>query len=283
MKNIFLFIRRYFIFICFIILQIICIVLLSNSSKSHQAFFAAYSNEITGKINHKYNNLIEYFSLKKVNEQLAQENATLRNLLTSNFITIDSSIQTKIDSSIRDTLNRIRKYQYMPAKVVGNTLYFKTNYLQLERGALQGVKYGMSVIAPQGVVGVVTEVGNNYCKVMSLLHSSTRVSAMMKKTKSTGDIEWDGLDPHFVTMKKVSRGNAVTIGDTVVTSTYSVNFPSDIMIGKVVEIKQDPSTSFNNIKVKLSTDFYSLQYVYIVKNFRFAEQSALINLKDNKE
>ncbi len=260
-----------------------CIVLLSNSSKTHQAFFAAYTNEVTGKIDRQYDNWIEYFSLKKVNKQLSDENARLRNLLASNFLSADSSKKIMIDSSIRDTLNRVRKYTYLPAKVVGNSLYLRANYLQLERGSLKGVTKGMSVVSPEGIVGVVVEVSDNYCKVMSLLHSNTRVSAMMQKSKSSGDIEWDGSDPHFVTMKKVSKSAAVAIGDTVVTSTYSANFPSNILIGTVAEVKPEPSSSFNNIKVKVTTNFFSLQYVYLVENIRYVEQTTLANKKDNKE
>ena len=264
-------------------MQIVCIVLLSNSSKTHQAFFAAYTNEITGKVDHQYDNWIEYFSLKKVNKQLSDENARLRNLLAADILSTDSSKKTIVDSSIRDTLNRVRKYTYLPAKVVGNSLYLRANYLQLERGSLQGVTKGMSVVSPEGIVGVVVEVSDNYSKVMSLLHSNTRVSAMMQKSKSSGDIEWDGSDPHFVTMKKVSKSATVAIGDTVVTSTYSANFPSNILIGTVVEVKPEAGSSFNNIKVKVATNFFSLQYVYLVENIRYVEQTTLINKKDNKE
>ncbi len=283
LKNIFLFISHYFILICFVILQIVCIVLLSNSSKTHQAFFAAYANEVTGKVDHQYNNWVEYFSLKKVNKQLADENARLRNLIATDLLTADTSKKISIDSTLKDTLNRVRKYTYLPAKVVGNSLYLKANYLQLERGSLQGVIKGMSVVSPQGIVGVVVEVSDNYSKVMSLLHSNTRVSAMMQKSKSSGDIEWDGTDPHFVTMKKVSKSAAVAKGDTIVTSAYSANFPSNILVGTVVDIKPDPSSSFNNIKVKVATDFFSLQYVYLVENIRYVEQTTLANKKDNKE
>jgi rod shape-determining protein MreC len=84
-------------------------------------------------------------------------------------------------------------------------------------------------------------------------------------------------------MKKVSKSAAVTIGDTVVTSTYSANFPSNILIGTVAEIKPEPSSSFNNIKVKVATNFFSLQYVYLVENIHYVEQTTLANKKDNKE
>ena len=140
----------------------------------------------------------------------------------------------------------------------------------------------MSVVSPQGIVGVVVEVSDNYCKVMSVLHRNSKVSAMLKKGGTSGDIEWDGLDPHFVTMKKVSKSSAVAKGDTVLTSNYSAKFPGNIMVGTVVDVKQDPGTSFFNLKIKTATDFFSIQYVYLVQNVRYEEQTILEKKKDTK-
>ena len=117
-------------------MEIACIILLSNSSKTHQVFFTAASNEITGRFDKQYNNWRYYFSLKETNEQLVAENARLRNLLPSNFQVIDTSKKTILDSSLRDSLGKIRKYTVFPAKVIGNTISLQANFLTLERGSL---------------------------------------------------------------------------------------------------------------------------------------------------
>ncbi len=257
--------------------------MLSNSSKTHEAFFASAANEVTGGINKKYYGFKEYFSLKQINKQLAEENALLKNQLISNYDIPDTSVLVVTDSLIRDTLNRPRKYIYLPAKVVGNSVVSNANFLMLERGSKQGIQIDMAVVSPQGIVGVVREVSENYCKVMSLLHHNSGVSAMLQKSKSSGDIFWDGNDPHFVTMRKVSKSANVKIGDTVVTSTYSSNYPSGIMIGTVVEVKPDPAASFNNLKLKTATNFFNIQYVYVIKNTRYDEQTSLSNKKDAKQ
>lgn len=282
MKNIFLFIQRYFVLICFCILQIICFVLLSGSSKTHEAFFASRVNEVTGKVNKQYYGFREYFSLKQTNKELADENARLKNLLKANFETPDTSLVIKIDTLTKDTLNRFRRFTYLPAKVVGNSINTKTNYLMLYRGSLQGVKKDMSVVSANGIVGRVIEVSENYCKVMSLLHQNSKVSAMVKKNNTSGDIEWDGNDPHFVTMQKVSKSANVVIGDTIVTSTYSAAYPANEMVGKVVEIKNDPAASFYILKIKTATNFFNIQFVNIIKNAGYEEQTTLIQKKDSK-
>lgn len=282
MKNIFLFIRTYLALVVFLTLQIVCIVFLSHYSKTHEAYFASAANEVTGRINSRYNNFSGYFILKEVNRQLAEENARLRNELKSNFITVDSSKKLHIDSVQVDSITKYRKYFYLPAKVVNNSIALQNNYVTLERGSNQGIKKGMSVVGPEGIVGMVTEVSNNYSLVMSLLHHNSRVSAMLKKDNSLGSIEWDGVDPSYLVLKNIPKSEKVIKGDTVLTSYYSANFPSNLMIGTVAGISSDPASNFYTIKVKTATNFYTLQYVNVIDNKRSDEQLQLEQKKINE-
>ncbi|NCT92807.1 MAG: rod shape-determining protein MreC [Chitinophagaceae bacterium] len=277
MKNIFLFIRRYFTFLSFLLLQIAAIILLSSSSPSHEAFFAAATSEMVGKIDERYSKLRNYFNLAETNRQLVEENNRLKNMLAANFQAPDSSRINFTDTIHRDTLGRFRKFTWLPARVIGNTVTLQTNFLTLERGSLQGVKKGMAVISPQGIVGVVVETSDNISKVMSLLHRNSRVSAMLKKDNNAGTIEWDGSDPAYLTLRNISKSAKIAKGDSVVTSTYSANFPSSLMVGTVADIIADPSSNFYTLKVKTATNFFSIQYVYLVENSRYNEQVALEN------
>lgn len=249
--------------------------MLSKSSKTHEAFFSFYDNEAIGNINRGYNNFTYYFSLKQINKQLATENSQLRNQIPANLIAPDSNQKLFVDTTLTDTIGRYRKYTYLPANVVGNTITLQNNFLTLERGSQQGVKVGMSVISPQGIVGVVLHVSDNYSIVMSALNRNSKVSAMLKKDKNAGSIEWNGETPYFLTLKNIGKGVKVNIGDTVVTSNYSANFPSNIMIGTIAGKTADPASNFYTLKVKVSTNFSSLQYVYLVKNVRYDEQKDL--------
>ena len=255
-----------------------------KSSKTHDAFFTENINEATGKINKEYNGFYAYFSLKVINRQLADENVWLRNQLKTNVIAPDSSRKQIIDTTLKDTLNRYRKFIFLPALAVANTLTSENNFLTLERGSLQAVKKDMSVIGPQGIVGTVVDVSENYCRVMSILNRKSSVSAMLQKDNVAGSIDWDGKDPSFVTLKNIPKSAKVVNGDSVITSNYSAKFPSHIMIGTIAGISADASSNFYTLKVKTSTNFYSIGWVNLVLNTRFTEQAALENkaLKTNE-
>ena len=272
MKNIFDFIFRHFTLLSFLLLQTAAIYMLTQASTSHQTFFSSKMNDATTKINERYYNMRGYFFLRETNEKLAQENARLLNLLGSNIAAPDSSIRIVTDSVYKDSLNKFRKYNWLPAKVIGNTVSLQANFFTLERGSIQGVKKGMAAICPEGIVGVVIEVSENTSKVMSLLHRNSRVSAMLKKDNNAGSIEWDGASPYFLLLRNVSKSAKVLKGDTVVTSTYSANFPPNQIVGRVAEINADPSSNFYTLKIRTAANFFTLQYVYLVENLRYQEQ-----------
>ena len=275
MKNIFLFIRRYFIFLFFLVLQIVSFILLVNYNQTHEAAYSNIASEAIGRINLQFNNVQSYFKLKEINRQLSEENARLKNVMGINFEGPDTTRLAVLDSLVRDTLGRQRKYLWLPARVVNNTTSSQTNYLTLHRGSKQGIMKDMAVIGPDGVVGTVIDVSENYSRVMSLLHRNSKVSSMLKKGNVAGSVEWDGKDPHFLTLRNITRSVPVTKGDTVVTSNYSANFPSQIMVGTVVSIAADPSSNSYTITLRASTNFYSIQYVNVVQNVQWAEQRRL--------
>ena len=280
MKNIIGFIRQNFTFFSFLILQIVSLVMLSSNSKTHETFFGGWSNQLTGNINRYYSSWTYFFSLKATNEKLAAENVALRNQLAQNFVGFDTTKKLGTLILRKDSLEKIRKFYYYPAKVVGNTFTLQKNYIVIERGSKQGIKKDMAAISPDGsIVGIVVEVNENYSTIMSLLHRNSKVSAMLKRDKIAGSIEWDGADPNILVLKNISKSAAPKLGDTVITSPYSSNFPAQLMVGRVTKVIQDPSSNFLTLNIKAGTNFFNLEYVYLVENRRMEDQKK-VNIKE---
>ena len=61
----------------------------------------------------------------------------------------------------------------------------------------------------------------------------------------------------------------------MVTSTYSANFPPHLLVGTVAAISAESSSNFYTLKIRTTTNFYSIQYVYLIENVRYAEQVQL--------
>ena len=276
MRNIFLFIRRYRFFFTFLLLQVVSLWFLFNYNRFHRAKFLGIANEMTGRINSQYNKVEDFFALREENRRVHQMNDSLLNLLPQNFIRRDTSVHIIQDSVLYDTSGLYRRYYSRPATIVYNTINDQKNYIQINRGANQGIKDNMAVVNSDGsVVGVVVNVGANFSQVMSLLHVQNSVSATLKKTGEFGTAEWDGKDPSYLTLKRIPKTVEVKNGDTVLTSSVSFNFPPGYFVGTIAGIKLDNTTGMYLLKVKTAANFYSLQQVFVLENMERAEQIKL--------
>ena len=276
MRNVFLFIQRYFVFLVFLVLQGVALWMLFKYNRFHHAVFLGVASEVTGTINTRVDKVDDFFHLSEENRRLHHMNDSLLNQLRSNFVPSDTTAKLVTDSTRYDSITGIRRYFYRDAKVVYNSVNEESNYLQLNRGYDQGIRDNMAVISSSGeAVGVVVNVSKNFSQVMSLLHVKSRVTAALKKTGDYGTLEWNGEDPHFVTLRGIPRNVEVARGDTVVTSVYSYNFPPGFLVGRIESIETEKASGFYILKVRTAVNFRNIQQVFVVENLQRDEQLQL--------
>lgn len=268
MKNIFLFIRRHFNFLFFLLLQVVCLNFIIQFSNYHRAAFGGVMNRFTLAVNKKVNGVRQYFYLKQTNDSLVKANERLYNKLKSEYALGDSvSVTSYIDSINLDSVSQYRKYTYIHAKVVSNSVSQLNNYIVLDRGTAMGINIGMGVVDyNNGVVGIVTEADKNYSVVMSVLHKDSHISGKLAKTGETGSLSWDGMLPNEIYLSNISKSTKVLAGDTVISSGFSTSFPKGLKIGYIQLVSKENNSNFLKIKIKTSVNFYNLDYVYVIKN-----------------
>lgn len=260
----------------FVLLQVFSLYMLFKFNRVHHAAFSGVANEITGTMNTQVDKLDDYFHQGEENRRLHRMNDSLLNLLKTNYSVPDTGQRLVVDSAMIDSIQQFRKYIWRDAKVVYNTVNSEKNYMQLNRGAKYGIRDNMAVLNSDGaVVGQVVNVSTNFSEVMSLLHVQSSVSAALKKSGDAGKLEWDGKDSRFVILKGVSKSVEVKVGDTVVTSRYSYNFPPEKLIGRVAQINSDPATGFYLLKIRTAVNFATIQQVFVVENLQRDEQMQL--------
>ena len=159
--------------------------------------------------------------------------------------------------------------------MVGSFTSTQTNTITIHRGRLQGIHEDMGVVGPLGIVGRVISVSDNFAVVMSALHKDFTVKAKLKKSGDNGAIRWDGVDQRFIQMKDVPRSAAITKGDSVLTSELSSIYPPNIMVGTVESIINDKSSNFYTIKLRTATNFFNVQYVYVIDDLQKPERAQL--------
>lgn len=282
MRNILLFIRRFFTVIVFLALQVVALWFLFTYNRFHKSKGLGIASEATGWFNSRYNTLEDFFKMKEENRRLLKMNDSLINLLSSNFTKIDTAVTILKDTIPYDTLGNFRHYAWREAQVLYSTVNSEKNYVQINRGANQGMKDNMGVFSSEGgLVGQVVNVSPNFSQVMSLLHVQNKVNVQVKKYKISGTLSWDGKDPRFLTLTNIPKSDSLIKGDTIVTGNYSLSFPPGHLVGTIAEIIPDPSTNFYVLKILAVANFQNLQHVMVVENLQYDDQDNL--LKETKK
>lgn len=277
MRNIFLFVRRYFNFIFFLLLQVFCIYLIVHYNTYHNAVFSGTANQLTGKINEQYNKVEDYFHLKKTNDSLVKANERLYNKLRADFLLPDTASKAVVDTVKIDSLIQYRRYTYLQAAVVGNSVNTQSNFIVLNRGLSGGLKKGMGVIdLSNAVVGSITDISNDYAVVMGLLHKDSHLEGMLLRGNGeTGTLSWDGVTPNIISMNRIPKSAKIAKGDTIISSGNSTSIPKGMLLGFVTEVIPEKSSNNFLIKFRSAANFYELQYVYAIDN---SQQEAINQL-----
>lgn len=266
MRNLLQLLWRYNFFLFFLLLEGFCLYLIYQNSHFHHATLVNSTNRVAARINSAVSAVTEYVNLKETNEALARQNAALKSILPGVFY-IDSVNRQLVDDTLRH-----QQYQFMTARVVNNSINRRNNYLTLDRGSLQGVRPEMGVISADGIVGIVKDVSEHYCSVISFLHKDSHISARVKKNGFIGSMVWEGYDSQFGSLKDIAKHVKLMKGDTIITSSYSKIFPEGVLIGVIDRVNSETGDNFQDVRVRLSVPFGSLTYVYLVGNLMKEEQ-----------
>ena len=167
MRNIILFFAKHGSSLLFLLLEVICFFLIINYNSNQKSIYLHSSNIVTGKILEEQQKFKNFFSLNERVDSLQDENARLlrRVLFHEGY-----GKSPTIDS------NRFA-YDLVPAEIINQTIHSRNNYLTLDKGQSDGIEPDMGVIDQNGIVGIVQKSGR-YSRVLSLLNSKTRISAV---------------------------------------------------------------------------------------------------------
>ena len=269
MRQIVNFIIRNKLFLLFLLLFSLSILFTIQSHSYHKSKFINSANFLTGGVYNSMNNISRYFNLKSQNLILAEENNRLKSILY-NF-------ENKKKALSIDCFFYNKKYKVTTASIIKNSYTATDNVLLINKGNNDSIKQDFGVISNNGIIGIINATSGNYSTVISVLNTTSNISAQLKKTNHFGSLTWNGDSPEFTQLTDLEEIAPVTKGDTIVTSGRSSIFPKGIAIGTVANFKLDEAENYYEINVKLFNDMTNLEHVHIIKNNHIGEITNLLN------
>jgi rod shape-determining protein MreC len=153
------------------------------------------------------------------------------------------------------------KFPAISARVVGGDASLFT--IVLDRGKRDDVLEGMVVLTPEGVVGQVVHVSENYCKVLLANSPSSAIDALVQKNRVRGILKGTGVSGSGYVLEYVLKNVDVAAGDIIVTAGIGGVYSSGVPLGKVSYVDKQQSGMFLKIEVQPAVDFQRLDYVLI--------------------
>lgn len=197
---------------------------------------------------------------------LVEENRRLKSLALSAEM-YDAQLER-----LEDEIERLRILQGfgpIPGKervladVIGYAAY--ENRITLNVGQNQGVRPGMPVEAPEGLVGTIQTVEKNRCQVLLITSAGLKVGAadLSRDPPPAGFCQ--GESSNSLTVDFQDPKAPVEIGDRIVTSGFSDKIPKGIIIGRVISVDADEQFGRLRAKVFPAISVGTLREVHVLK------------------
>ena len=177
-------------------------------------------------------------------------------------------------------LSRLRKlyelnqtygqYRMTGARVIAKDTGNWFHVFRIDKGARDGIKPDINVVGDGGLIGIVTDVGDNYATVRSIIDDVSRVSAMAIQSNDTcivsGNLQLYANGK--LKISDITDTADIKDGDAIVTSTVSSKFLPGILIGYAGDLKTDPDRLTRSGTLVPVADFETIQEVLVILDLK---------------
>jgi rod shape-determining protein MreC len=169
-----------------------------------------------------------------------------------------------------ELINRARQnpdFQRVTANVIGRDPNPAIRSIVIDRGADDGVRVDMPVESSRGLVGRVFRVTNRSAQVILITDTSNAVPSRLANSRATGLLRGGGVAGNLY-LEWIDQRHQIAVGEVVVTSGLEGHMPSDLIIGRVVEVQRTEAELFQRAEVQPAVDFNALEIVFVIIDFQ---------------
>ena len=207
--------------------------------------------------------LAENETLKTRVDELTEENTRLRS----------EQFELERLRSLYELDQEYMQYHKIGARIIAKDSGSWFSVFRIDKGADDGIKEDMNVIAGGGLVGIVTDVGANYATVRSIIDDSSRVSAMAQQSGDScivaGDLQL--FKEGRLKLSYMEKDDDIKDGDMIVTSNISGKFLPGILVGYATDITVDYNDNLTKSGYLIpAARFDRLQEVLVITDLKDA-------------
>lgn len=196
----------------------------------------------------------EYDKLKAENEELRAELDEKEALEHQNEVITEENEWLKTYLKVKQDFPTLLMTD---ASIISRESGNYATVLTLNRGSVHGIKRNMPVITADGVFGHVSELGLDWCRVVSIVETASSLSAQTDRTKVPGVVEGDQLlrADGLCRMTYIDADADIKVGDKVLTGGNGTIYPAGLVIGTISAIEADEYTRTLVAYIEPAVDF----------------------------
>jgi rod shape-determining protein MreC len=157
------------------------------------------------------------------------------------------------------------------ASIIANTASSWFHSCTLDKGSADGVRKGMAVVTPLGVVGQVVSVTPRTAKVLLLTDPNSGIDVLVQRTRARGIVS--GSLESGTILKYVKRSEDIQEGDRLLTSGTDGVFPKGMLVGIVIKVVKQHIGLFQFVEVLPAVQSARVEDVLIVAAASGAEKN----------
>lgn len=257
----------------FILIIGILVILFLNSyrggiyKKKIKNFFYSISSPIQTtfwqagiKVSDFFQTISQINNFKEENEKLKLKNQELLAKIA------DLENLKKENQTLRDALGLglEKEFNLVIAQVVAKDI--SHDVIEINKGGKDGISKDLPVITSQKIlVGKISEVYDNFSKVMLISDKNSSFSAKISEKETTGVIK--GLGNFSVFLDLVPKEDEISLKEVVVTSILGKVFPEGLLVGEIKEVNKSDIDPFQQVLISPFFNINDLDQLFIIVNF----------------
>ncbi len=209
-------------------------------------------------------------SVAKLSEENKELQEKVSQLTEENTILSQNQEELKRLQDLYQLDGDYSQYSKVAAQVISKDPGNWYSTFIINRGTKDGIQVDMNVISDGGLVGIVTETGQDWATVRSIIDDASSVSAMTVTTSDTcivsGDLRL--MEEGKLAFDQMNTDNTISAGEKVVTSHISDKYLKGILIGYVSEVTEDSNHLTKTGYIIPAVDFQHLQEVLVIQELK---------------
>ena len=213
-----------------------------------------------------YNYVFSYEALQAENEALKQQIADMEKDIRTAEELLRENHRYELALGIVSTHE---DYVLEPAYLISWDSSAWRSTFTIGKGTRHGLETGMAAITETGqLVGILTDVGENWSTITTILDSQMEISASIASSGYTGVVQgtYESENTQILRMNYLSNDAVLKNNDQVVT-TGSTLYPRGLILGKITNVSLDETGVAKFAALKTTDDLDDLEQIFVIKDY----------------